>query len=197
MTIGDDTIIYPGVKVYHGCRIGSRCILQAGAVIGADGFGFAPLPDGSYHKIPQMGIVEIEDDVEVGANTTIDRATMGRTLISRGAKLDNLIQAAHNTSVGSNTVIAAQTGIAGSTSVGSGCMIGGQVGFAGHIKIGNGVQIGAQSGIPNDVADGARLMGYPAVNAGDFARQSVHIKRLADLFARVSRLEKQQNTQKQ
>ena len=197
VTIGDDTIIYPGVKVYHGCRIGSRCILQAGAVIGADGFGFAPLPDGSYHKIPQMGIVEIEDDVEVGANTTIDRATMGRTLISRGAKLDNLIQAAHNTSVGSNTVIAAQTGIAGSTSVGSGCMIGGQVGFAGHIKIGNGVQIGAQSGIPNDVADGARLMGYPAVNAGDFARQSVHIKRLADLFARVSRLEKQQNTQKQ
>ena len=190
VTIGDDTIIYPGVKIYHGCRIGARCIIQAGAVIGADGFGFAPLPDGSYHKIAQIGIVEIEDDVEVGANTTIDRATMGRTVIGRGTKLDNLIQAAHNTSIGQHTVIAAQTGIAGSTAIGSHCMIGGQVGFAGHIRVGDNVQIGAQSGIPNNVADGARLMGYPAVAVGDFARQSVHIKRLADLFARVAQLEK-------
>lgn len=188
--VGDGTVLYPGVKVYHGCRIGSRCIVHSGAVIGADGFGFAPLPDGSYHKIPQIGIVEIEDDVEIGANTTIDRATMGRTLVGRGTKLDNLIQAAHNTEIGENTVIAAQAGIAGSTKVGSRCSIGGQVGFAGHISIGDDVQIGAQSGIPNNVAPGSRLMGYPAVPAGDFARQAVYVKRLGDLFARVAALEK-------
>lgn len=188
--IGDNTIIYPGTKIYHGCKIGSRCIIHAGAVIGADGFGFAPLPDGSYHKIPQIGIVTIEDDVEIGANTTIDRATMGTTTIGRGTKLDNLIQAAHNSSVGKHTVIAAQTGIAGSTKIGDHCMIGGQVGFAGHITVGDRVEIGAQSGIPNNVADGARLMGYPAVEGREFARQAVYIKRLADLFARVGRLEK-------
>lgn len=188
--IGDNTIIYPGTKIYHGCKIGSRCIIHAGAVIGADGFGFAPLPDGSYHKIPQIGIVTIEDDVEIGANTTIDRATMGTTTIGRGTKLDNLIQAAHNSSVGKHTVIAAQTGIAGSTKIGDHCMIGGQVGFAGHITVGDHVEIGAQSGIPNNVADGARLMGYPAVEGREFARQAVYIKRLADLFARVGRLEK-------
>lgn len=188
--IGDNTIIYPGTKIYHGCKIGSRCIIHAGAVIGADGFGFAPLPDGSYHKIPQIGIVTIEDDVEIGANTTIDRATMGTTTIGSGTKLDNLIQAAHNSSVGKHTVIAAQTGIAGSTKIGDHCMIGGQVGFAGHITVGDRVEIGAQSGIPNNVADGARLMGYPAVEGREFARQAVYIKRLADLFARVGRLEK-------
>lgn len=196
VTIGDDTIIYPGVNIYHGCHIGSRCILQAGAVIGADGFGFAPMPDGTYHKIPQMGIVEIEDDVEVGANTTIDRATMGRTLVGRGTKLDNLIQAAHNVTIGSHTVIAAQTGIAGSTSVGSHCAIGGQVGFAGHIHVGDRVQIGAQSGIPNNVTDDSRLMGYPAVDAGAFARQTVYIKKLADLFDRVNKIEKKLNSEK-
>ena len=196
VTIGDDSIIYPGVKIYHGCRIGARCILQAGAVIGSDGFGFAPMADGTYHKIPQMGIVVIEDDVEVGANTTIDRATMGRTLIGSGTKLDNLIQAAHNVTIGSHTVIAAQTGIAGSTSVGSHCAIGGQVGFAGHIHVGDRVQIGAQSGIPNNVADGSRLMGYPAVDAGAFARQSVYIKKLAGLFDRVNQIEKKLNSEK-
>ncbi len=190
VTIGDNTIIYPGAKIYHGCRIGARCIIHAGVVIGADGFGFAPLPDGTYHKIPQIGIVTIEDDVEIGANTTVDRATMGTTLVGRGTKLDNLIQAAHNTEIGSNTVIAAQAGIAGSTKIGDNCMIGGQVGFSGHIHVGNRVQIGAQSGIPNDLADGSRVMGYPAVPLGDFARQSVYIKRLGQLFSRVADLEK-------
>lgn len=188
--IGEGTVIYPGAKVYHGCKIGARCIIHAGAVIGADGFGFAPMADGTYHKIPQLGIVVVEDDVEIGANTTVDRATMGATIIRKGAKLDNLIQAAHNTEVGHDTVIAAQAGIAGSTKVGSGCMVGGQVGFAGHIHIGNGVQIGAQSGVPHDVPDGARIMGYPAVDAKDFMRQAVYTKRLPELFDRVSALEK-------
>lgn len=191
VTIGDDSIIYPGAKIYHNCRIGRRCIIHAGAVIGADGFGFAPLPDGTYHKIPQIGIVEIEDDVEIGANTTVDRATMGATVIAHGVKLDNLIQAAHNTVIGHDTVIAAQTGIAGSTKLGANCMIGGQVGFAGHITVGDNVQIGAQSGIQGTVHDGARLMGYPAVPHGEFARNIVHIKRLASLFDRVAKLEKQ------
>lgn len=190
VTIGDGTIIYPGVKIYDGCKIGARCILHSGVVIGADGFGFAPTPDG-YHKIPQIGIVEIADDVEIGANTTVDRATMGATRVGRGTKLDNLIQVAHNAEIGESTVIAAQTGIAGSTKVGDWCMIGGQVGFAGHINIGNKVTIGAQSGIPNNLADGSRVMGYPAVPAHDFLRQSAYIKRLGELFKRVDTLEKQ------
>ncbi len=191
VTVGDDSIIYPGVKIYHGCKIGQRCILHAGSVVGADGFGFAPRPDGHYDKIPQMGNVELADDVEIGANTTIDRATMGSTRICRGVKLDNLIQIAHNVEVGTNTVIASQAGVAGSTKIGSGCMIGGQVGFAGHIHVGDGVTIGAQSGIPNDVAAGSRLMGYPAIDARDWARQAVYIKNLAALNARVNALEKQ------
>ncbi len=190
VTIGEGTIIYPGAKIYHGCRIGRNCIIHAGAVIGADGFGFAPTADGSYHKIPQIGIVEIADDVEIGANTTVDRATMGATRIARGVKLDNLIQAAHNTEIGADTVIAAQTGIAGSTKVGANCMIGGQVGFAGHIRVGDRVMIGAQSGIPGNLPDGSRVMGYPAVPERDFKRQSVYIKHLAELFDRVSKLEK-------
>lgn len=191
VTIGDGSIIYPGVKIYDGCKIGARCIIHAGAVIGADGFGFAPTADG-YHKIPQIGIVEIADDVEIGANTTIDRATMGATRVGRGTKLDNLIQVAHNAEIGESTVIAAQTGIAGSTKLGSWCMIGGQVGFAGHITVGDKVGIGAQSGIPNNVADGSQVMGYPAVPARDFMRQSAYIKRLGELFDRVSKLEKKQ-----
>lgn len=191
VTIGADTIIYPGVKIYHGCKIGERCVLHAGCVVGADGFGFAPRADGHYDKIPQMGNVEIADDVEIGANTTVDRATMGSTRIARGVKLDNLIQVAHNVEIGSNTVIASQTGVAGSTKIGSGCMIGGQVGFAGHIHVGDHVQIGAQSGIPNNVADGSRLMGYPAVDARDFARQAVYIKNLGKLNDRVRALEKE------
>lgn len=189
VTIADDTVIYPGVKIYHGCVIGARCIIHSGAVIGADGFGFAPV-DGHYNKIPQIGNVVIEDDVEIGANTTVDRATMGSTRVCHGVKLDNLIQLAHNTEVGHDTVIASQTGVAGSTKIGAGCMIGGQVGFAGHIHVGDGTQIGAQSGIPNNVKPASRLMGYPAVPAGDFARQSVNVKNLTSLYARVRDLER-------
>ena len=190
VSIGDNTILYPGVTVYHGCVIGNDCIIHAGVVVGADGFGFAPVGE-RYNKIPQVGNVVIEDNVEVGANTTIDRATMGSTLISAGVKLDNLIQVAHNCTIGSNTVVAAQTGMAGSSHIGANCMIGGQVGFAGHITVGDHTQIGAQSGIPKSVPAGSRLMGYPAVNAGDFARQSVHIKKLGQLFERVANLEKE------
>lgn len=195
--IGENTIIYSGVKIYHGCKIGDNCIIHSGAVIGADGFGFAPMPDGTYHKIPQLGIVEIEDNVEIGANTTIDRATMGSTIIKRGAKLDNLIQAAHNTEVGENTVMAAQSGIAGSTKLGNNCMVGGQVGFAGHIKVGNHVNIGAQSGVPNNVPDGSVIMGYPAVDASDFKRQAVYIKKLGELFKEVRAIEKHIKEQNQ
>lgn len=188
--IGDDTIIYSGARIYHSCEVGKRCVIHSGAVIGADGFGFAPGPDGTYNKIPQMGNVCLGDDVEIGANTTVDRAVMGSTVVEHGVKLDNLIQVAHNVHIGHDTVMAAQAGVAGSTRLGSNCMIGGQVGFAGHITVGDRVTIGAQSGIPNDVADGARLMGYPAVAAGDFARQTVYIKRLGELFSQVSKLTK-------
>ena len=191
VTIGDDCILYPGAKVYHGCVIGNRCILQAGVVIGGDGFGFAPVSSG-YNKIPQIGNVIIEDDVEIGANTTIDRATMGSTRIHAGVKLDNLIQVAHNVEIGENTVMAAQVGVAGSTKVGANCMIGGQVGFAGHITVGDNVLIGAQSGIPSNVAGNCRLMGYPATDAKEFARQTVYIKNLSKLNERVSNLEKNQ-----
>ena len=195
--IGDDVVIgknvtlYPGVKVYHGCRIGDNCIVHAGSVIGSDGFGFAPQADGSYKKIPQIGIVILEDNVELGATTTIDRATMGATIIRRGVKLDNLVQIAHNVEVGENTVMAAQVGVAGSTKIGSQCMFGGQVGIAGHRHVGNRVVIGAQSGIPNDVKDGMEVMGYPAVPKVEFARQTVHIKRLAQLNQTVKALQQQ------
>lgn len=188
--IGEGTIIYPGAKIYHGCRIGARCILHAGTVIGADGFGFAPMPDGSYNKIPQLGCVVIADDVEIGANTTIDRATMGQTTVGRGTKLDNLIQVAHNVEIGENTVMAAQVGIAGSTKVGSGCMVGGQVGIAGHISIGDKVNIGAQSGIHTTTAPNQTIMGSPAINARQWMRQCGYVNRIADLFRRVQELEK-------
>lgn len=191
--IGDNTIIYPGAKIYHGCKIGKNCIIHAGAVIGADGFGFAPTEDKAYKKIPQIGAVVISDEVEIGANTTVDRATMGVTTINKGVKLDNLIQIAHNVEVGEHTVIAAQTGVAGSAKIGSHGMIGGQVGVAGHIHIGDNVTVGAQTGIPGNVESNSRIMGYPAVNAGEFARNAVLIKRLSDLFKRVSTIEKQIN----
>lgn len=189
VSIGEGSIIYPGVKIYDGCKIGSRCIIHSGAVIGADGFGFAPEADG-YHKIPQIGIVEIADDVEIGANTTVDRATMGSTVIGRGTKIDNLVQIAHNVEIGANTVMAAQGGVAGSAKLGDWCMIGGQVGVAGHIKVGNRVEVGAQSGIPNNVADGKRIMGYPAVAVGQFARQASWVKHLGELYGRVDEIEK-------
>lgn len=180
--IGEDTILYPGVKVYGGCKIGARCIIHAGAVIGADGFGFAPV-DGHYEKIPQMGAVCIEDDVEIGANTTVDRATFGNTVVGKGTKLDNLIQIAHNVRLGEHNVFAAQVGVAGSTRIGSHNMVGGQCGFAGHITIGDNNEFGAQSGIHANVGDKKRMIGYPAVDAMQFARNAVNMKRIADLLA--------------
>ena len=189
--IGNDVTLYPGVKIYHGCKIGNRCIVQAGAVIGGDGFGFAPKPDGSYEKIAQIGIVILEDDVEIGSNTTIDRATMGATVIKRGVKLDNLIQVAHNVEIGENTVMAAQVGIAGSTKIGKNNMIGGQVGFAGHITVGDYNGIGAQSGVPNSVGSKQKLLGAPAINALEFARQTVYMKRLGEMYNDIKALKKE------
>lgn len=197
VTIGDNTILYPGAKIYHDCVIGKNCIIHAGAVIGADGFGFAP-HNGTYVKIAQIGNVIIEDQVEIGANTTIDRATMGSTIVRKGAKLDNLIQVAHNVEIGENTVMAAQVGVAGSTKIGSHCMVGGQVGFAGHITIGDRVNIGAQSGIPNHVSSDASILGYPAVPAREFARSTVMIKKLPELNQTVKQLQKEiENLKKQ
>lgn len=189
--IDDDTVIRPHACIYEGCRIGKRCIIHSGAVIGADGFGFAPEGD-VYKKIPQIGIVVIEDDVEIGANTTVDRATMGETRIGHGTKLDNLIQIAHNVTLGTNNVIAAQAGIAGSTRVGNSNRIGGQVGLAGHIKFGNRCEVGAQSGINKGYGDNARVIGYPAMDITTFAKAQVLIKRLPDLFKDVDNLKKNQ-----
>lgn len=180
--IGKDTVINAGVRIYPHCRIGERCILHSGAVIGADGFGFAPTAEGEYEKIPQLGHVEIENDVEIGANTTIDRATFGKTIIGHGTKIDNLVQIGHNVQIGSNNVICAQVGVAGSTHIGNHNIIAGQVGFAGHITIGNGNTFGAQSGIPNSVGDNKRLLGYPAIEARQFAKNQVFIKKLGKLI---------------
>lgn len=193
--IGDNTIIKPGVKIYHGCIIGANCIIHSGAVIGADGFGFAPNSNREYNKIPQIGNVVIADNVEIGANTCIDRATMGSTRIGRGVKLDNLIQIAHNDEIGENTVMAAQVGVAGSVKIGARNMIGGQVGFAGHIVVGDDNQIGAQSGIPGNVGNGLRIMGYPAIDSRDFLKQAIYLKNLPELFNRVKNLEKSENKQ--
>lgn len=189
VSIGDNSIIYPGVKIYHDCVVGKNCILQAGVVIGGDGFGFAP-ENGEYVKIAQIGNVVICDNVEIGANTTIDRATMGSTVIHKGVKLDNLIQVAHNVEIGEHTVMAAQVGVAGSTKIGAHNMVGGQVGFAGHIKVGDNNKFGAQSGIPNSIGDGNSVIGSPVVNAMDFARQTVYMKRLGELFKDVAALKK-------
>lgn len=187
--IGDDTVIRAGVKIYEGCNVGKRCIIHSGAVIGADGFGFAPDENG-YNKIPQIGNVVIEDDVEIGANTTVDRATFGSTVVGRGTKIDNLVQVAHNVVLGKNNVFASQTGIAGSTHIGDWNRIGGQCGFAGHIKVGDRNEIGAQSGIPNSVGSDNRLMGYPAVPASEFARSLVYVRRLPQLYKDVAGLKK-------
>lgn len=176
--IGDGTVLYPGVKIYSGCRIGERCILHAGAVVGSDGFGFAPV-EGRYEKIPQMGGVIIEDDVEIGANTTVDRATFGNTVIGKGTKLDNLIQIAHNVRVGENNVFAAQVGVAGSTRIGDRNRVGGQCGFAGHLTVGDDNEFGAQSGFHANVGNHTRMIGYPATDAMQFARNLVNLKRLA------------------
>jgi len=190
--IGSDCIIYQGVKIMDDCVIGNGCILQPGAIIGADGFGFAPQNAGDYQKIPQIGNVILEDNVEVGANTTIDRATMGSTVIRKGVKLDNLIQVGHNVEIGDNTVIAAQTGISGSTKVGKSCMIGGQVGMAGHIRIADGAQIGAQSGLLNSLMDVTHpVMGSPAINFKKFARSFAIYKQLPDLNLEIGMLRKE------
>ena len=190
VVVGDNVILYPGVKVYKDCVIGNNCILHSGVVVGGDGFGFAP-ENGAYKKIAQIGNVIIEDDVEIGANTTIDRATMGSTIIKKGTKLDNLIQVAHNVEIGEHTVIAAQVGIAGSAKIGNHNMIGGQCGFAGHIVVGDNNQFGAQSGIPKSVGDNNILMGYPAVNYTDFARQVAFLKNHAKLNVEIANLKKQ------
>lgn len=188
--VGNDCILYPHVTVYHDCRVGNRCILHAGSVVGADGFGFAPSPEG-YEKIPQIGIAILEDDVEIGANTCIDRATMGATIIRKGVKLDNLIQIAHNVEVGSHTVMASQVGIAGSTKVGQWCMFGGQVGLAGHIKIGDKVNLGAQSGVPGSIKDGQNLIGTPPIEPKNYFKSSVLFKKLPDMATELNNLKKE------
>ncbi len=190
VSLGEDTVLRSGVRIYEGCSVGARCILHSGVVVGADGFGFAPGEQG-YDKIPQIGNVVIEDDVEVGANTTIDRATFGSTRIGKGTKLDNLLMVAHNVEIGSHNVFAAQTGIAGSTKIGDWNRVGGQVGFAGHIHIGSFNEIGAQTGIPRNVGDHRRLIGYPAVEASVFARNTVYINKLQSLYSEVARLSRE------
>lgn len=189
--IGSNTTIYAGAKIYDDTVIGDNCIIHAGAVIGSDGFGFAPTEDGSYKKVPQVGNVIIEDDVEIGANTTIDCSTMGSTIIRKGAKLDNLIQVAHNCEVGENTVMAALTGIAGSTKVGKNCMFAGQVGIAGHITIGDGVKIGAMAGVSNSVKAGKTVLGAPAMDHDKALKTYVVYRRLPEMRDQLIELQKE------
>ena len=190
VTIGDNCIFFAGVKIYSETVIGSNCNFHSGCVIGSDGFGFAPTEDGTFSKIPQIGNVIIEDDVEIGANTTIDRATLGVTLIRKGVKLDNHIQIAHNVEIGENTVIAAQTGIAGSTKIGNNCLIGGQVGIAGHITIGNNVRVQAQSGVGKNVKDGEILQGSPSFGYADYSKSYVHFRNLPKIVSDIEELKK-------
>lgn len=190
--VGSNCLFYPNTTIYHECRIGNECILHSGAVIGSDGFGFAPTAEG-YEKIPQIGIVILEDKVEIGANTCIDRSTMGATIIHSGVKLDNLIQIAHNVEVGSHTVMAGQAGIAGSTKVGEWCMLGGQAALAGHIKVGNRVSIAGQSGIQRSVKDNTQLMGSPAFDAKQYFKASTVFKQLPDMYTEVNALRRELN----
>lgn len=189
--LGNNCLIYPNVSIYHDCHLGNNVTIHSGSVIGADGFGFAPTPDG-FDKIPQIGIVTIEDNVEIGANTCIDRSTMGSTYIRKGAKLDNLIQIAHNAEVGENTVMAAQVGVAGSTKVGKWCMFGGQVGMAGHISIADGTQVGAQAGVTNTVkkAD-APIIGSPAIDAKAYMKAYAVYRRLPEMYQELNALKKE------
>jgi UDP-3-O-[3-hydroxymyristoyl] glucosamine N-acyltransferase len=194
--VGSDCILYPNVSVYHDCKIGNRVILHSGCVIGADGFGFAPSEEG-YEKIPQIGIVTIEDDVEIGANTCVDRSTMGSTYVRKGTKLDNLVQIAHNVDVGSNTVMSAQVGVAGSTKIGEWCMFGGQVGIAGHATIANRTMTGAQAGIAGGVRkEGQTLQGSPAIDAKNFMRSSAVFKNLPDMYRELNAIKKELETMK-
>ncbi|MEQ3662114.1 MAG: UDP-3-O-(3-hydroxymyristoyl)glucosamine N-acyltransferase, partial [Flavobacterium sp.] len=190
VTIGNDCIFFAGVRIYSETEIGNNCTIHSGTIIGSDGFGFAPQEDGTFKKVPQIGNVIIENDVEIGANTTIDRATLGSTFIRNGVKLDNHIQVAHNVDIDENTVIAAQTGIAGSTKIGKNCMIGGQVGIAGHLTIGNGVKVQAQSGIGKNLPDNEVVQGSPAFNYGDFAKSYVHFKNLPKIVSEINEFKK-------
>ncbi len=191
VSIGENTIIYPGAKIYDNCIIGDNCIIHSGAVIGSDGFGFAPEENGMYKKVAQTGNVVIENNVEIGANTTIDRATMGSTLIKKGVKLDNLIQVAHNVEIGENTVIAAQTGVSGSTKIGEQCAIGGQVGFVGHAYIAPNTKIGAQSGIPASIKTSGKVWhGSPVQELKDELKSMVVYKKLPELLKRIEKLER-------
>lgn len=187
--MGNGCILYPNTTVYQGCKIGNNVTLHAGSVIGADGFGFAPKADG-YDKIPQIGIVTIEDNVEIGANTCVDRSTMGSTVIRKGVKLDNLVQVAHNVEIGENTVMSAQVGIAGSTKVGSWCMFGGQVGIAGHITIGDKTFLGAQSGVPGSLKGGEELIGTPPMNPRNYFKSQAIFRRLPDMYKELEALKK-------
>nr|WP_262916451.1 UDP-3-O-(3-hydroxymyristoyl)glucosamine N-acyltransferase [Aestuariivivens sediminis] len=193
VTIGDHTIIFAGSKIYSESVIGKHCVINSGAIIGADGFGFSPNENGEYIKVPQTGNVILEDFVDIGAATTIDRATLGSTIIRKGVKLDNQIQIAHNVEIGKNTVIAAQTGIAGSTKIGENCQIGGQVGIVGHLSIGNNVKIQAQSGIIRNVKDNEVLQGSPALGYGDYNKSYVHFKNLPKIVKDINDLEKKLN----
>ncbi|MEB8329179.1 UDP-3-O-(3-hydroxymyristoyl)glucosamine N-acyltransferase [Flavobacteriaceae bacterium KMM 6897] len=190
VTIGNNVTVFAGAKIYSDTRIGNNCVIHSGVVIGADGFGFAPNGNGEFTKVPQTGNVILEDNVDVGAGTTIDRATLGSTILRKGVKLDNQIQIAHNVEIGEHTVIAAQTGIAGSTKIGKNCLIGGQVGIVGHIVIGDRVKIQAQSGIGRNIKDGEVLQGSPSLNYGDFNKSYVHFKNLPKLVNRLEELEK-------
>jgi len=189
VSIGNSSIIHAGVKIYHDCVIGNNVIIHAGTVIGSDGFGFAPQTDGSFQKVPQIGNVVVEDNVEIGANTTIDRATIGSTIIRSGAKLDNLIQIAHNVEIGDSTVVAAQAGISGSTKVGKGVMIGGQVGIVGHITIGDGAKINAQSGVSKSIEAGKAVTGSPAHDYTSALRSQAISRKLPELEKRIKELE--------
>ncbi|HTB99436.1 MAG TPA: UDP-3-O-(3-hydroxymyristoyl)glucosamine N-acyltransferase [Ferruginibacter sp.] len=191
VVVGNNTIIHPGVKIYHDCIIGNNVVIHAGTVIGGDGFGFAPLPDGTFRKVPQIGNVIIEDNVEIGANTTIDRGTIGSTLVKAGAKIDNLVQIAHNVEVGNNTVIAAQSGISGSTKIGKNVMIGGQVGIVGHIQIADGSKINAQSGVSKSIkTPNTAITGSPAYDYTAALRSQAATRQLPNLEKRVKELEK-------
>lgn len=189
VSVGKNCVIHPGVKIYHSCIIGDNVIIHAGTVIGSDGFGFAPQADGSFKKVPQIGNVVVESNVEIGANATIDRATIGSTLIKSGAKLDNLIQIAHNVEVGHSTVIAAQAGVSGSTKIGNGVMIGGQAGIVGHIQLGDGAKVNAQSGVSKSIEAGKAVTGSPAYDYTSALRSQAAARKLPDLEKRVKELE--------
>lgn len=194
--IGDNSVIFSGVKIYSESQIGKNCKIHSGSIIGSDGFGFAPTENGEYTTIPQIGNVIIEDNVDIGANSTIDRATLGSTIIRKGVKLDNQIQVAHNVEIGKNTVIASQTGIAGSTTIGENCMIGGQVGIVGHITIDNNVRIQAQSGVGKSLKEGEVVQGTPAFGYSDYSKSYVYFKNLPKLASTINKIEKELNTQK-